>query len=121
MARYIKANPKVARFLNLQNDRLAVRDGNYILWQADMLAFGPLFRLNETLTAIGAISLMPHEAREEQDGTVTRPLPEATDPRFIVTPATSGDDADAESDEAVSEPDVTEEPADNNHLNDNLQ
>lgn len=27
---------------------------------------------------------MPHEAREEQDGTVTRPLPQATDSRFIM-------------------------------------
>ena len=27
---------------------------------------------------------MPHEAREEQDGAVTRPLPQATDSRFIM-------------------------------------
>ena len=84
MARYIKANPKVADHLNLTCDRLQLADGNYILWQADMLAFGPLTRLSETLTAIGAIALMPHEARQEQDGTVLRPLPEATDPRFAV-------------------------------------
>lgn len=84
MARYIKANSLVAKFLNLQNDRLLLKDGNYILWQADMLAFGPLVRLNETLASIGAIALMPHEAKEEQDGTVTRPLPEATDLRFII-------------------------------------
>ena len=32
MARYIKANPKVAQYLNLQNDRNTVKDGNYILW-----------------------------------------------------------------------------------------
>lgn len=84
MARYIKANSLVAKFLNLQNDRLLLKDGNYILWQADMLAFGPLVRLNETLASIGAIALMPHEAKQEQDGIVTRPLPEATDPRFII-------------------------------------
>lgn len=84
MARYIKANPLVANYLNLQNDRNAVKDGNYILWQGDMLAFGPLTHLSETLAAIGAIALMPHEAREEQDGTVIRPLPEATDPRFAI-------------------------------------
>lgn len=84
MARYIKANPKVAQFLNLQNDRNTVKDGNYILWQSDLLAFGPLTRLSETLAAIGAIALMPHEAREEQDGTQLRPLPTATDPRFEV-------------------------------------
>lgn len=84
MARYIKVNPLVAKHLNLQNDRNTTQDGNYILWQADMLAFGPLYRLSETLAAIGGIALMPHEAREEQDGVQLRPLPEATDHRFII-------------------------------------
>ena len=84
MARYIKANPKVASFLRVENERNTVKDGNYLLWQADMLKFGPLTQLNETLVKIGGIALMAHEAREEQDGTVTRPLPVATDPRFIM-------------------------------------
>lgn len=84
MARYIKANPLVARHLHLEADRNTVSDGNYILWQNDMLAFGPLTRLPETLAEIGAIALMPHEAREEQDGATVRPLPVATDPRFVI-------------------------------------
>ena len=84
MARYIKVNPKVAKFLNLECDRNVVKDGNYLLWQADMLAFGPLTQLADTLQRIGGIALLPHEAREEQDGKVTRSLPRATDPRFIV-------------------------------------
>ena len=84
MARYIKANPKVAAYLHLENDRLKLKDGNYILWQGDMTAFGPLPMLNDTLTKIGAIALMPHEAKQEQDGTVVRPLPVATDERFIM-------------------------------------
>lgn len=87
MARYIKANPKVAKFLDLERDRNTVSDGNYLLWQADMLAFGPLTQLTETLQQIGGIALMAHEAREEQDGTVCRPLPVATDPRFIMETA----------------------------------
>lgn len=107
MARYIKANPKVAAFLGLMRDRNTVKDGNYLLWQADMLAFGPLTQLPETLTQIGGLALLAHEAREEQDGTVTRPLPVATDPRFVVETAKDeapeespenapvGDDADA--------------------------
>lgn len=86
MARYIKVNPKVAKFLNLERDRYVVKDGNYLLWQADMLTFGPLTQLADTLQRIGGIALMPHEAREEQDGKVTRSLPRATDPRFIVEP-----------------------------------
>ena len=87
MARYIKANPKVAAFLHLENDRNTVKDGNYLLWQGDMLAFGPLTQLSVTLEQIGGIALLAHEAREEQEGTVTRELPIATDERFIM-PAT---------------------------------
>ena len=67
MARYIKANPKVAKFLNLESDRNTVKDGNYLLWQSDMLKFGPLTQLSETLTQIGAIALLAHEAKEEQE------------------------------------------------------
>lgn len=116
MARYIKANPLVAKFLNLENDRNTVKDGNYILWQGDVLPFGPLTQLGATLAAIGAIALMPHEAREEQDGTQTRPLPEATDPRFIMptveapteeteAPGTAEQSDEGESEESHDAPD----------------
>lgn len=88
MARYIKANPKVAAYLHLENDRLKLKDGNYILWQGDMTAFAPLPMLNDTLTKIGGIALLPHEAKQEQDGTVVRPLPVATDERFIMETVT---------------------------------
>ena len=84
MARYIKANPKVAAYLHLENDRNMVKDGNYLLWQGDMLAFGPLTQLSETLEQIGGIALLAHEAREEQEGVVIRELPTATDERFVV-------------------------------------
>lgn len=109
MARYIKANPKVAVFLGVERDRNTVKDGNYLLWQADMLAFGPLMQLSETLEQIGGIALLPHEAREEQDGTVTRPLPTATDPRFIVetAPAAESEETPAAGNES---PEVVEEP-----------
>ena len=83
MARYIKVNPKVARHLRLENDRNQVADGNYLLWQADMLAFGRLTEMPSILAQIGGLSLQAHEAREEQDGTVLRKLPIATDPRFV--------------------------------------
>ncbi len=111
MARYIKANPRVAAFLGLMRDRNTVTDGNYLLWQADMLAFGPLTQLSETLAQIGGIALLPHEAREEQDGTVVRPLPTATDPRFIVETAQAQENAATGSDtaEVVEEPTQQEE------------
>ena len=105
MARYIKANPKVAQFLRVENDRNQVSDGNYLLWQADMLAFGTLVDLPLILQQIGGIALMAHEARQEQDGTVLRELPTATDPRFVV----EKDETPAE-DEA-NNTEVAEEPA----------
>lgn len=93
MARYIKANPLVARYLQLENDRNTLSDGNYLFWQNDMLEFGPLTQLNNTLAQIGGIALMPHEAREEQDGTVCRPLPMAIDARFQQPNKTNVSDA----------------------------
>ena len=108
MARYIKANPQVAKYLNLETDRNTVADGNYLLWQADMLVFGPLTELNNTLAMIGGIALMPHEAREEQDGTVIRPLPTPTDERFIYNPPV--DDPQAETEETEETEETTEQP-----------
>ena len=128
MARYIKANPKVAAYLHLENDRLKLKDGNYILWQGDMTAFAPLPMLNETLTMIGAIALMPHEAKQEQDGTVVRPLPTATDERFVMeetnadtAPSTDGEAesvADENVEEQVSEAASAEEQTDKGNAND---
>lgn len=104
MARYIKANPKVAQFLRVENDRNRVKDGNYLLWQADILPLGRLTELPQILEQIGGIALMAHEARQEQDGTVVRELPTATDPRFVV----EKDETTAESEESSE---VAEEPA----------
>lgn len=127
MARYIKANPKVAAYLHLENDRLKLKDGNYILWQGDMTSFAPLPMLNDTLTKIGGIALMPHEAKQEQDGTVLRPLPVATDERFIMETVTEqpddntnttdeqqdgeGNTPASEESETASEVDSAEHPA----------
>ncbi len=68
----------------MENDRNQVQDGNYLLWQADMLAFGRLTELPQILEQIGGIALQAYEAREEQDGTTVRELPTATDSRFVV-------------------------------------
>lgn len=103
MARYIKANHLVAEFLHVENDRNRVTDGNYLLWQADILAFGKLIDLPEILAQIGGLALMAHEAKEEQDGTVVRPLPVATDPRFIIEPEPEPEDDGENSNEDVSD------------------
>ena len=84
MARYIKINPKVAQYLHLESDRNRVKDGNYLLWQADILPFGRLTELPEILERIGGIALLAGEARQEQDGTVIHELPEATDEAFKI-------------------------------------
>lgn len=116
MARYIKANGKVAEYLKLENDRNKVTDGNYLLWQADMLAFGRLTELPQILEQIGGLALQAHEAREEQDGTVVRKLPVATDPRFVVEETTEQQPGNIDTPTDVPEVDtdteqpVTEEP-----------
>lgn len=104
MARYIKVNPKVARHLRLENDRNQVADGNYLLWQADMLAFGRLTEMPSILAQIGGLSLQAHEAREEQDGTVLRKLPIATDPRFIEDAQEPAEDTGAEDETDIPTP-----------------
>lgn len=123
MARYIKANHLVAEFLHVENDRNRVTDGNYLLWQADILAFGKLIDLPEILAQIGGLALMAHEAKEEQDGTVVRPLPVATDPRFIIEPEDGNDTETAEGTEADAEnsnesnEDANEETSEANETN----
>ena len=82
MAKYIKANPLVAKYLKLDKERNTVKDGNFLLWQGDMTAFGKLTDLYGIAARIGGLVLEPYEARQEQDGSVTRPLPQATDERF---------------------------------------
>lgn len=104
MARYIKVNPKVARHLRLENDRNQVADGNYLLWQADMLAFGRLTEMPSILAQIGGLSLQAHEAREEQDGTVLRKLPIATDPRFAEDVQEPAEDIGAEDETDIPTP-----------------
>lgn len=84
MARYIKVNPKVAQYLHLESDRNRVKDGNYLLWQADILPFGRLTELPEILERIGGVALLAGEARQEQDGTIIHELPEATDEAFKI-------------------------------------
>lgn len=84
MEKYIKANKKVAEFLHLQTIRNAVKDGHYLLWIMDVQPFGNMENLPNILQQIGGLLLSGSEAREEQDGTVTRKLPTPLDKRFIM-------------------------------------
>lgn len=84
MEKYIKANRKVAEFLHLQTIRNAVEDGHYLLWIMDVQPFGNMEDLPNILQQIGGLLLSGSEAKEEQDGTVTRKLPTPLDKRFIM-------------------------------------
>lgn len=81
---YIKVNEKVARHLHLEGVRYRLADGNYLLWQDDMRAFGLLSDMRRNIAAIGGVLLTPAEARQEQRGERVRELPAATDERFVV-------------------------------------
>lgn len=87
MEKYVKVNRKVAEFLCLQNDRTQFKDGCFLLWMQDLMVFGSLMNFGSILSQIGAISLTGEEARQEQDGVTNRPLPTATDERFIIKTA----------------------------------
>lgn len=84
MEKYIKANKKVAEFLHLQTIRNAVKNGHYLLWIMDVQPFGNMEDLPNILQQIGGLLLSGSEAKEEQDGTVTRKLPTPLDKRFIM-------------------------------------
>lgn len=84
MEKYIKANKKVAEFLHLQTIRNAVKDGHFLLWIMDVQPFGNMEDLPNILQQIGGLLLSGSEAKEEQDGTVTRKLPTPLDKRFIM-------------------------------------
>lgn len=103
MERYVKVNRKVVEFLGLQNDRTQFRDGNFLLWMQDLMVFGNLINFESILSQIGAIALTGEEAREEQDGVTNRPLPTATDERFVIETASQEDSSTGSEDVSGSE------------------
>lgn len=103
MERYVKVNRKVVEFLGLQNDRTQFKDGNFLLWMQDLMVFGNLINFESILSQIGAIALTGEEAREEQDGVTNRPLPTATDERFIIETASQEDSSTGSEDVTGSE------------------
>lgn len=116
---YVKINPAVSGFLGQTHWRARTADGNYIAFIQDIKRIDRDFLAHpaETASAIGAVLLNSREAKEEQDGTCSRPLPEATDPRFRTElPGTAapedgtetGDPAQEATDKEVTDTDVPE-------------
>lgn len=97
MEQYVKANRKVAEFLHLQNDRSQLKDGSFLLWMQDVMAFGSLVNFRDILAQIGAVALTGEEARNEQNGIESQALPVATDERFIIEEQSSDDTSSEES------------------------
>jgi hypothetical protein len=103
MEKYVKVNRKVVEFLGLQNDRTQFKDGCFLLWMQDLMVFGSLINFGRILSQIGAIPLTGEEARQEQDGVMNRPLPTATDERFIIETASQEDSSTGSEDVSGSE------------------
>ena len=81
MANYFKVNEKVAKYLDLKNERNKSKDGNYILWQSDMKRLGAI---EYAVQITGAAVLTPREARMEFYGELCKPLETPIDERFII-------------------------------------
>ena len=81
---YYKANKKVAEYLQLTAERNETRDGNYILWVADINRFGSLANIDEILANIGAVAIHPKDVRNELLGITNTPLPTPLDKKFVI-------------------------------------
>ena len=91
---YYKVNAKVAEYLNLTAERNMTKDGNYILWVADINRFGSLLNISGILEDIGGVALSSADVVKELRGEISTKLPEPKDARFIVKSAVSASDND---------------------------
>ena len=78
MASYTKVSSAVAEKLGLSDIRNKTADGNYVLWQADVMHFAG-DTLQDRANTIGGVVITPNIAAEEIKGTdnpieVTTPI-----------------------------------------------
>ena len=99
MANYFKVNEKVAKYLDLKNERNKSKDGNYILWQSDMKRIGTI---EYAVSVTGAAVLTPREARMEFYGEFCKPLGTPLDERFIIETDEKSENAENPNGENVS-------------------
>lgn len=91
---YYKVNAKVAEYLNLTAERNMTKDGNYILWVADINRFGSLVNISGILEDIGGVALSSADVVKELRGEMSTKLPEPKDARFVIKSAVSASDND---------------------------
>lgn len=89
---YYKVNARVAEYLNLTAERNMTKDGNYILWVADINRFGSLANISGILEDIGGVALSSADVVKELRGEMSTKLPEPNDARFVVKSAVSASD-----------------------------
>ena len=114
---YYKVNPRVAEYLNLTAERNMTKDGNYILWVADINRFGSLVNISGILEDIGGVVLSSADVVKELRGEMSTKLPEPKDARFVVKFALSASDNEGAggntdntaNEEAASEENTAEE------------
>ena len=114
---YYKVNARVAEYLNLTAERNMTKDGNYILWVADINRFGSLVNISGILEDIGGVALSSADVVKELRGEMSTKLPEPKDARFIVKSAVSANDNEGAgghadntaNEEAASEENTAEE------------
>ena len=106
---YYKVNAKVAEYLNLTAERNMTKDGNYILWVADINRFGSLVNISGILEDIGGVALSSADVVKELRGEMSTKLPEPKDARFVIKSATSFNDNGNSSEQIVDA--ATEETA----------
>ena len=114
---YYKVNAKVAEYLNLTAERNMTKDGNYILWVADINRFGSLVNISGILEDIGGVALSSADVVKELRGEMSTKLPEPKDARFVVKSAVSASDNEGTgghtdntaNEEAASEENTAEE------------
>ena len=114
---YYKVNPRVAEYLNLTAERNMTKDGNYILWVADINRFGSLVNISGILEDIGGVALSSADVVKELKGEMSTKLPGPKDARFVVKFALSASDNEGAggntdntaNEEAASEENTAEE------------
>lgn len=72
MANYVKVTPTVAKKLGVDKIRYKVADGNYLLWQCDLMCVSGQY-LDDKIKTVGGAKLTNTEAKAEMDGNVVTP------------------------------------------------
>ena len=88
------------------------KDGNYILWVADINRFGSLANISGILEDIGGVALSSADVVKELRGEMSTKLPVPKDERFVVKSAVSAsgnDNAGGHTDNTANEEAASEE------------